>query len=336
MKKKISQSKTNRSMGTLSDASTFTSEELVITSTTPESAPELTPELTPELRAFVELVVKKGCELYRDLPWRRTYDPYAIWISEVMLQQTQVSRVDGRWQRWLERFPTVDALAAAAPSDVLEEWQGLGYNRRALSVHRAAQAISEAGGVFPQDQKELVKLPGIGPATAAGIRAFAFNLHGVYLETNVRTVFLHELYPQAEGVPDSELIPLVELTCPRSTIGALDAAVGDLTPRSWYYALLDYGAYLKKTIPNPSRRSKSHVKQTRFEGSHRQKRAELLRILLAHKDEGGAELETLHQELCQIEISAGRETLDEQVTLGLLEELAKEGFCQKNNEYWMP
>ena len=293
-------------------------------------------ELTPELRVFVEFVAKKGRELYRDLPWRRTYDPYAIWISEVMLQQTQVSRVDGRWQRWLERFPTVDALAAAAPSDVLEEWQGLGYNRRALSVHRAAQAISEAGGVFPQDPKELVKLPGIGPATAAGIRAFAFNLHGVYLETNVRTVFLHELYPQAEGVPDSELVPLVELTCPASVAGAADAVATELTPRSWYYALLDYGAYLKKTIPNPSRRSKSHVKQSRFEGSHRQKRAELLRVLLAHKDEGGAEFETLHQELCQIEVNAGRETLDEQVTLGLLEELAKEGFCQKNDEYWLP
>ena len=293
-------------------------------------------ELTPELRAFVEFVAKKGRELYRDLPWRRTYDPYAIWISEVMLQQTQVSRVDGRWQRWLERFPSVDALAAAAPSDVLEEWQGLGYNRRALSVHRAAQAISEAGGVFPQDPKELVKLPGIGPATAAGIRAFAFNLHGVYLETNVRTVFLHELYPQAEGVPDSELVPLVELTCPASVANAADAAATALTPRSWYYALLDYGAYLKKTIPNPSRRSKSHVKQSRFEGSHRQKRAELLRVLLVHKDEGGAEFETLHQELCQIEVNAGRETLDEQVTHGLLEELAKEGFCQKNDEYWLP
>lgn len=293
-------------------------------------------ELTPELRVFVEFVAKKGRELYRDLPWRRTYDPYAIWISEVMLQQTQVSRVDGRWQRWLERFPTVDALAAAAPSDVLEEWQGLGYNRRALSVHRAAQAISEAGGVFPQDPKELVKLPGIGPATAAGICAFAFNLHGVYLETNVRTVFLHELYPQAEGVPDSELVPLVELTCPASVEDAADAAATALTPRSWYYALLDYGAYLKKIIPNPSRRSKSHVKQSRFEGSHRQKRAELLRVLLAHKDEGGAEFETLHQELCQIEVNAGRETLDEQVTLGLLEELAKEGFCQKNDEYWLP
>ena len=325
---------------------------MVNTGTTSSSVgSELNAELTPELHEFVQFVAQKGRELYRDLPWRRTYDPYAIWISEVMLQQTQVSRVDGRWQRWLERFPTVDALAAAAPSDVLEEWQGLGYNRRALSVHRAAQAISEAGGVFPQDQKDLVKLPGIGPATAAGIRAFAFNLHGVYLETNVRTVFLHELYPQAEGVPDSELVPLVELTCPASVTdaanaadavnvvdadGAANDAPAALTPRSWYYALLDYGAYLKKTIPNPSRRSKSHVKQSRFEGSHRQKRAELLRVLLAHKDEGGAEFETLHQELCQIEVSAGRETLDEQVTLGLLEELAKEGFCQKNDEYWLP
>ena len=333
MKKKISHTKANEDLDTVSDISTSSSGKFIVT-------PEKT-ELTTELRAFVESVAKKGRELYRDLPWRRTYDPYAIWISEVMLQQTQVSRVDGRWQRWLEHFPTVDALAAAAPSDVLEEWQGLGYNRRALSVHRAAQAISEAGGVFPQDQKELVKLPGIGPATAAGIRAFAFNLHGVYLETNVRTVFLHELYPQAEEVPDSELIPLVELTCPASVSTAAgtdtaNAATTELTPRSWYYALLDYGAYLKKTIPNPSRRSKSHVKQSRFEGSHRQKRAELLRVLLAHKDEGGAEFETLHQELCQIEVHAGRETLDEQVTLGLLEELAKEGFCQKNNEYWLP
>lgn len=333
MKKKISHTKTNEDLDTVSDISTSLSDELAVTFKKTE--------LTTELRAFVESVAKKGRELYRDLPWRRTYDPYAIWISEVMLQQTQVSRVDGRWQRWLEHFPTVDALAAAAPSDVLEEWQGLGYNRRALSVHRAAQAISEAGGVFPQDQKELVKLPGIGPATAAGIRAFAFNLHGVYLETNVRTVFLHELYPQAEGVPDSELIPLVELTCPASVSTAAgtdtaNAATTELTPRSWYYALLDYGAYLKKTIPNPSRRSKSHVKQSRFEGSYRQKRAELLRVLLAHKDEGGAEFETLHQELCQIEVSNGRETLDEQVTLGLLEELAKEGFCQKNDEYWLP
>ena len=168
----------------------------------------------PALEDFRVLVLERGRELYRDLPWRRTRDPYAIWISEVKLPQTQTTRVDGRWQRWLERFPTVDALAAADAADVLDEWQGLGYNRRALSVLRAAQAVSAAGGVMPDEAAALEALPGIGPATAAGIRAFAFDLPGVYLETNVRTVFLHELYPSAESVPDRELVPLVRDTCP--------------------------------------------------------------------------------------------------------------------------
>ena len=177
--------------------------------------PDATPTApTPEeLLAFRATVRERGRELYRDLPWRRTRDPYAIWISEVMLQQTQVSRVDGRWQRWLERFPTPAALAAAEPADVLDEWQGLGYNRRALAVHRAAQAVCEAGGQMPVAERELVALPGIGPATAAGIRAFAFNLHGVYLETNVRTVLLHELLSGREGVSDRELSALADLTC---------------------------------------------------------------------------------------------------------------------------
>ena len=243
----------------------------------------------PALEDFRALVLERGRELYRDLPWRRTRDPYAIWISEVMLQQTQTTRVDGRWQRWLERFPTVDALAAADAADVLDEWQGLGYNRRALSVLRAAQAVSAAGGVMPDEAAALEALPGIGPATAAGIRAFAFDLPGVYLETNVRTVFLHELYPSAESVPDRELVPLVRDTCPP------DASDPKDDPRTWYYALLDYGAYLKRTVPNPSRRSRGHTRQSRFEGSHRQKRAELLRVLLAHRGDGpgGADFETI-------------------------------------------
>ena len=176
-------------------------------------APPTTPT-SVELLAFRATVRERGRELYRDLPWRRTRDPYAIWISEVMLQQTQVSRVDGRWQRWLERFPTPAALAAAESADVLDEWQGLGYNRRALAVHRAAQAVCEAGGQMPVAERDLVALPGIGPATAAGIRAFAFNLHGVYLETNVRTVLLHELLADRDGVTDRELSALADLTCP--------------------------------------------------------------------------------------------------------------------------
>ena len=185
--------------------------------------------------------------------------------------------------------------------------------------------------MFPREVKELVALPGIGPATAAGIRAFSWNLHGVYLETNVRAVFLHELYPDAEGVPDSELIPLVEKTCPSDDPFRERP---DDNPRSWYYALLDYGAQLKKTLPNPGRRSKAHVRQSKFEGSHRQKRAALLRLLLAHRDAGGTTAETLAKELNSVEVAAGREALHISAVLGLLEELAKEGFCYLHGDIW--
>ena len=283
-----------------------------------------------DLSEFRATVLDRGAELYRDLPWRRTHDPYEIWISEVMLQQTQTARVDGRWQRWLQRFPTVSALAAAEPAEVLEEWQGMGYNRRALALLRAAQAIVEGGGALPSDARALEALPGIGPATAAGIRAFAFDLPGVYLETNVRAVFLHELFPGEEGVSDRELVPLVRATCPA------DASDPDDDPRTWYYALLDYGAYLKRTVPNPSRRSSGHARQSRFEGSHRQKRAELVRILLAHRGDapGGVDLGTVAAELASAEEKAGRRGVKTADVRALLEELAREGFCREEAGEW--
>ena len=262
------------------------------------------------LEEFQAKVNQRGATLYRDLPWRNTRDPYAIWVSEVMLQQTQVSRVNGRWQHWLERFPTVEALAYAEQADVLDEWQGMGYNRRALALIRASQSIAEAGA-FPQDETALRALPGIGPATAAGIRAFAFNLPGVYLETNVRTVFLHELFPQEVGVADRTLIPLVDAACPTD-----DA-------RTWYYALLDYGAWLKRTVPNPSRRSRAHVRQSKFEGSHRQKRATVVRLLLAARKEGVDE-SSVAQSL-QIPVDDAR---------SLLDELTHEGFCTQRDARW--
>ena len=279
------------------------------------------------LTAFRARVLAHGRRLYRDLPWRRTRDPYGIWISEVMLQQTQVSRVDGRWQRWLERFPSVDALAAAQTADVLDEWQGMGYNRRALSLLRAAQQVSASGGAMPREEADLVALPGIGPATAAGIRAFAFDLPGVYLATNVRTVFLHELYPDAMQVPDRELIPLVRATCPA------DASDPGDDPRAWYYALLDYGAHLKRTVPNPSRRSRTHVRQSRFEGSHRQKRAMVVRSLLAHRGKG-ASVTDIAEELSAQELKARREPVDAAAVLAILEELTGEGFCHQDGERW--
>ena len=280
-----------------------------------------------ELQAFRTRVLARGQELYRDLPWRRTRDPYAIWVSEVMLQQTQVVRVDGRWQAWLRRFPSVEALATAGTMDVLEEWQGMGYNRRALALPRAAQRIAELGS-FPQDQGQLVALPGIGPATAAGIRAFAFDAPGVYLETNVRAVFLHELFAGEEGVPDKRLMPLVQATCP------LDANNPQDDPRTWYYALLDYGAWLKRTVPNPSRRSRGHARQSKFEGSHRQKRAELVRILLAAGEEGLAPAEVAAR-LNEAEAAAGRAPVDPALVKGILAELSAEGFCRCQAGRWL-
>lgn len=286
--------------------------------------------MSVDLRAFRTKVLEEGHARYRDLPWRNTHNPYHIWISEVMLQQTQVSRVDGRWQRWLVRFPSVEVLAQADTADVLDEWQGLGYNRRALSVHKAAQHIAALPAGFPTQLSDLVALPGIGPATAAGIRAFAFELPGVYLETNVRTVFLHELFPHQEGISDKQLVPLVEKTCPT------DASNPQDSPRSWYYALLDYGAYLKKTVPNPSRRSKSHVKQSKFEGSHRQKRAELVRILLEARRLATpmGELE-LALALNEQEVQAGRPVVEQTEFIKLLNELSSEGFCTKTSTGWI-
>lgn len=276
--------------------------------------------------AFRERISALAAPHWRDLPWRRTRDPYLIWISEVMLQQTQVARVEARWDAWLDRFPTIDALAAADDADVLAAWQGMGYNRRALSLHRAACLVSgEHGGVFPHSRDELLALPGVGPSTAAGIRAFAFDEADVYLETNVRSVFIHELFSLDEKVADRELVPLVQACCPESGCGV----------REWYYALLDYGAHLKKTVANPSRRSASYARQSRFEGSHRQKRAAVVRILLAARETGEVvDAVQVDEYLARQELAAGREPLGLESTERILRELAGEGFCVETPEGW--
>ncbi len=296
-------------------------------------APVPAGSMTGELRDRVYL---RGRELYRDLPWRRTRDPYAIWVSETMLQQTQVGRVDGRWQRWLERFPSVGALAAASSADVLDEWQGLGYNRRALALWRAAcQVADEHAGQMPSGVRELQALPGIGPATAAGIRAFAYDMPGTYLETNVRAVFLHELFPGQQDVPDSAISPLVAEACPKIPLG-VPGADAPCTPRTWYYALLDYGYHLKQTLPNPSRRSRSHARQSRFEGSHRQKRAAVVRLLLdAHGAGTGLSPSDVAASLTQLEAAAGRAPVDEAYAREILAQLEREGFCRERGGRWL-
>ena len=190
----------------------------------------------------------------RDLPWRRTRDPYAILVSEVMLQQTQVARVVPRYLRWLELWPTADALAAATPADVIREWQGLGYNRRALNLHRAAQRIASAG--WPSD---LAELPGVGRYTAAAIRRFAWDEPVLPVDTNVARV--------------------VERT---------GAEFGPAAA----HALMDLGATiclarvprcgscpLATACPSRGRRYAPLRKQSRFAGSFRQRRAVTLRLV---------------------------------------------------------
>ena len=273
------------------------------------------------LARFERTVREQGRALYRDLSWRDTHDPYAIMLSEVMLQQTQVARVQGRWEQWLETFPTIADLAAAPLPPVLELWQGMGYNRRALNLKKCAEeVVARFGGQVPRAHADLLSLPGIGPATAAGVRVFAFQEPDMYLETNVRTVFLHELFPGRDAVGDRELVPLVEATCPPAGPEV----------RAWYYALLDYGAYLKRTLPNPSRRSKHHVRQSRFEGSHRQKRAFLLRRVL----EEPAPLARLAADLSAAEQAAGRDAVDAAAAGQILAELQAEGFVTCEDGIW--
>ncbi len=214
------------------------------------------------------------------LPWRKTRDPYKILVSEIMLQQTQVSRVMTKWSEFLVKFPTVEALAEAPVADVLKAWQGLGYNRRALNLRRAAEVVvRDHHGQFPRAATDLESLPGIGQSTRGAIMAFAFGLPTTFIETNIRAIYIHHFFPQARvgaknGSPtlvhDRDLLPLIEKTLDREN------------PRDWYYALMDYGVHLKQTLPNPSRKSLHHTKQSSFKGSNREIRSRILKFVLDH------------------------------------------------------
>lgn len=205
----------------------------------------------------------------REFPWRDTDDPYRILVSEIMLQQTQTARVAEKFVEFVDAFPTVEALAAAPLREVLTVWQGMGYNRRARYLHELAGRIVAAyGGAVPDSPEELSKLPGIGSATAASICAFAFNRPVVFIETNIRAVFIHFFFHGEEGISDRDILPLAE------------AALDRKHPHRWYSALMDYGAMLKKRHPNPSRKSAHHKKQKPFTGSRRELRGEALRAIL--------------------------------------------------------
>jgi A/G-specific adenine glycosylase len=226
--------------------------------------------LTPgDIAAFQQAVLSHYREHGRDLPWRRTRDPYRILVSEVMLQQTQVGRVIDKFDVFIGRFPDFATLAAAPLIEVLSHWKGLGYNRRALYLKEIARVIMEQhSGRLPDSAGELVKLPGIGKNTAGAIVAFAFNYPSVFIETNIRSVFIHHFFGDTTLITDARIIPLVEQTLFRED------------PRTWYWALMDYGSMLKGRAENPGRKSAHHTRQSPFKGSDREIRGAILGLFV--------------------------------------------------------
>lgn len=220
------------------------------------------------LEQFKKNIWKFYEENGRSFQWRHESDPYKIVVSEVMLQQTQTNRVAIKFPEFIKQFPNFQSLADASLHDVLLQWQGLGYNRRGKYLHQIAKKIvDEFQGKVPEDPSILSEFPGIGISTASSICAFAFNKPTVFIETNIRTVFIHFFFKNQINVTDKEIINLVKDTVDKEK------------PRDWYYALMDYGVMLKKTVPNPSRKSAHYNKQSKFEGSDRQIRGMILKLL---------------------------------------------------------
>ena len=221
---------------------------------------------------FQHMILEWGRQHRRDMPWRDTRDPYKILVSEVMLQQTQVSRVLSIYEKFLREFPTLEALAVASQPNLLRTWQGLGYWNRALRLRDAARmVVNEFGGQFPQEPASLRTLPGVGPYTAGAVACFAFGSAEPFLDTNIRRVYLYFFFPGDDDVTDSRIMEI-----------ARQAAWAD-DPREWAYALFDYGATeLRDRTVN--RRSRHYSRQSSFEGSFRSFRTQTLRHVLAQED----------------------------------------------------
>jgi len=228
--------------------------------------------LTPrEIAKFRKTIYRYYNAHGRDLPWRRTRDPYCILVSEIMLQQTQVERVLQKYPLFVARFPDFKMLADAPLRDVLAAWQGMGYNRRATALKRIAEIVTqERDGNLCADLESLTTLPGIGYNTACAIMAFAFSEPVVFIETNIRTVFTHFFFPDSNEVRDNEIIALAGETVDRAN------------PHAWYSALMDYGTMLKKKYGSINPRSAHYQKQSPFKGSDRQIRGMILKHLLAN------------------------------------------------------
>lgn len=205
----------------------------------------------------------------RDLPWRKTTDPYKILLSELMLQQTQVNRVILYYEKWIARWPAIDALASASLAEVLQAWMGLGYNTRAINLHKAARKIvTEFDNDVIEAMKQYKEIPGVGRYTSQAVQIFSTNTDLVTVDTNIRRIFIKEFH-LPEKVSDKELWGLAERCLPKGR------------SREWHNALMDYGA-LHLTATKTGIKPKTQ--QSRFEGSDRQLRARIIRILLQNDE----------------------------------------------------
>jgi A/G-specific adenine glycosylase len=281
---------------------------------------------TKTVKTFQKTILDWYKDNQRDLPWRKNRNPYHIMVSEIMLQQTQVNRVVTKFEEWLKRFPTVESLAEAPVADVLQYWSGLGYNRRALNLKRAAEAIvKEHKGIFPQDEATLLKLPGIGPYTSRAILCFAFDKQVAVVDTNVKKIILTQIIPRhaEQNAAASPYIILKDAPKENPTLSEKDfqAIAEELLPHGhaydWNQALMDYASNVlkKEKIPIP--------KQSKFAGSRRQYRGRILKLLL--------EKNSIHVADIGVLIKPDYTDNDKEWLQQLLDEMTKEGFIAITN-----
>ena len=270
-----------------------------------------------EINSFTRTVWKYYKDHGRhDLAWRKETDPYSIVVSEIMLQQTQVVRVIEYFDDWMKIFPDWNTLSQALLRDVLLQWQGLGYNRRGKYLHDISKIVIDIyEGVFPDEKSDLRSLPGIGPYTQAAIEAFSFNKPSILIETNIRTAVIYHFFKNHSGVTDTEIESILNRCYKPSTKAYKN-------PRQWNWALMDYGNHLKGEIGNLNKMSKTYAKQSRFEGSRRQLRSQVLKHVLEKKEINSQKI-----------ISRFPNKRPEEIN-DLLGELVKEGMIQRKNNLW--
>lgn len=269
------------------------------------------PQTDEGLLAFKALILGFYADHGRQFAWRETSDPYRILLSEVMLQQTQTSRVEPKYETFLSLWPNFSSLAEVSVEELLAQWKGLGYNRRALNLRKAARMTEAWGWTIPNDKALIESLPGVGKATGAAILSFCYQQKSVYLETNIRRVLLTCFYPDQDEVRDKELEALLH-----------ELSLINEDMKSWYYALMDYGVLLKALFPNANKRSAHYTKQKQFENSNRQIRGQLIHLLT---DTGAKSLVAIYDLLSHFE---------EERILNALDQLAKEGFVQEKGSVY--